>query len=167
MISGEIDLTRNSSSQRFRGEAASKMSCRQGRRRDQSIEKSLQIQAAAHLKIHGAAFRVPIGASGKTAHAVTPFAMCDIQVLVIPFDGSGQVAHFVVAPFQSIAAQRRLYARLLDFCDVSAEFNCSEGSAAGKLNFCSSFTTRFAINNRLCHSSAGTRRRRLIILALD
>ena len=53
--------------------------------------------------------------------------MGDIQVLVIPFDGSGQLSHFVVAPFQSIAAQRRLYARLLDFCDVSAEFYLQRG----------------------------------------
>src|SRR6266496_2403489 len=43
-----------------------------------SIEKSLQIQAAAHLKIRSTAFGVPIGASGKIAHAVTPFAMGDI-----------------------------------------------------------------------------------------
>ena len=68
------------------------------------------------------ASHIPIRAAGKTAHAITPFAMCNIQVLVVPFGGRGEVSHFVAAPLQSIAAEGRLYARLLDLGDVTAKF---------------------------------------------
>ena len=88
-----------------------------------SIKKRLQIQAAARFEIGGVGFPVPISVSGKTALAVAPFAMCDIQVLIIPFRRSGQISHFVAAALQSVAAQRRFDARLFDFRDVSAELS--------------------------------------------
>src|SRR6476660_6743320 len=64
-----------------------------------SIKKGLQIQGAARFEIGGVRFPVPISASGKAALAVAPFAMCDVQVLTIPFSSSGQVADFVAAVF--------------------------------------------------------------------
>ena len=62
------------------------------------------------------------GAACKTAHVIAPFAMCDIQLLVVPFCGHGEVSHFVAAPLQSITAECRLDARLLDLGDVAAKF---------------------------------------------
>jgi hypothetical protein len=65
---------------------------------------------------------VPIAASRKRAHVVTPFAVCDIQALVVPFGGGRQASHFVIAALQPLAMQRRLDPCILDFSDVSAEF---------------------------------------------
>ena len=87
-----------------------------------SIKKRLQIQAAPGFEIGGVGFRVPISASGKTALAIAPFAMCDVQMLIIPFRSNGQISHFVAAALQSVPVQSRFYARLFDFRDVSAEF---------------------------------------------
>src|SRR5205814_9324258 len=87
-----------------------------------SVKKRLQIQAAARFEIGGVRLPVPISASGKTAIAIAPFAMCNVQVLIIPFGSGGQISHFVVAALQSVSLQRRLHARLFDFRDVSAEF---------------------------------------------
>ena len=67
------------------------------------------------------ALLVPISTARKSAHVVTPFAVCDIQALVVPFGGGGQVSHLVVAALQALATQRRLEPRILDFGDVSAE----------------------------------------------
>src|SRR6266446_10090173 len=86
-----------------------------------SIKKRLQIQAAARFEIGGVRFPVPISASGKTALAIAPFAMRDVQVPIIPFGSSGKISHFVAAALQSVPVQRRLYMRLFDFRDVSAE----------------------------------------------
>ena len=88
----------------------------------QSIKKRLQIQGAAYLEIGVVTFPVPISASDETALAVAPFAMCDVQVLIIPFSGGGQISYFIAAALQSVPVQRRLYVRLFDFCDVSAKF---------------------------------------------
>ena len=63
----------------------------------ESIKKGFQIQAAAQLEIGDVGFAVPISAPRKIALAVAPLAMCDVQVLVIPFGSSGQVSHFVTA----------------------------------------------------------------------
>ena len=85
------------------------------------IKKRLQIQAAANLEIGAIDFAVPISAASKIALSVAPLAMRDGQVLVVPFGSGRQVSHLVAAALQSLAAQRRLYARFFDFCDVSAE----------------------------------------------
>src|SRR5207245_2545467 len=86
-----------------------------------SVKKCLQIQTAARFEVGGVGFRVPISAPGKTAVAVAPFAMCNVQVLIIPFGGSGQISHFVSAALQSVPVQGCLHVRLFDFGDVSAE----------------------------------------------
>ena len=86
------------------------------------IKKRFQIQTAARLQTRAAALHIPIRAPCKIAHAITPFAMCNIQLLVVPFRCRGEVSHFVAAPLQSIAAEGRLNARLLDLGDVTAKF---------------------------------------------
>ena len=63
----------------------------------QSIKKTFQIQAAAHLKICAVALPTPLGTARKTAHAVTPFAVCDLEALVVPFSHRRQVPNFVIA----------------------------------------------------------------------
>ena len=118
------------------------------------VEEKFQIQTAARLKIRAVALPIPIGAAGKTAQLVTPFALCDVQMLVLPLRRDGEVPHFVVAPLQSIAAQRRLDARILDLATSPVNFTWSEGGAPGNLNFSSSFTTRRTIATRLRHSSS-------------
>src|SRR5215472_374402 len=88
----------------------------------ESIKERLQIQAAARFEICSVGSPIPISASGKTALAVVPFAVCDVQVPIIPFRSSRQISHLVASTSQSVPVQRRLYSRLFDFGDVSAEF---------------------------------------------
>src|SRR5882757_2257565 len=86
------------------------------------VKKRFQIQTAARLHTRAASFHMPIGAPGKTANTTTPFEMCNIQLLIVPFCCRGEVSHFVTASLQSIAAQGRLDARLLHLCNVTAKF---------------------------------------------
>src|SRR5437764_15080730 len=88
----------------------------------ESIEKNFQIQAAAHLKINAVALPAPIGTPGKTAAAIVPFAVRDIQMLVAPFGSGRQASHFVIASLQPVSAQCCLDPRILEFCNVSAKF---------------------------------------------
>src|SRR5215471_10650668 len=89
----------------------------------ESCKKCFQIEAALNLEFGGVAFPIPIAAAGETAPAVAPLAMRDIQPLVVPFCGSGEVSSFVAAALQSLPAQRRLDSSLFDFRDISAELH--------------------------------------------
>ena len=112
----------------------------------ESIKKGFQIQAAAQLEIGDVGFAVPISAPRKIALAVAPLAMCDVQVLLIPFASSGQVSHFVAAALQSVAAQRRLYVRFFDFCDVSGELHLQRGKRSREAEFFQ--FVQYALRNR-------------------
>src|SRR5207249_3622760 len=89
----------------------------------ESSKKCFQIKAALNLEFGGVAFPIPIAAAGETAPAVAPLAMRDIQPLVVPFCGSGEVSNFVAVALQSLTVQRRLNSSLFDFRDVSAELH--------------------------------------------
>ena len=97
----------------------SSQAARQVRMHQENAFRSRLLRA---LKTRRCCFTFQLGAPGKTAHTITPFAMCNIQQLVAPFCRGGEVSHFVAAPLQSIAAQGRLDARLLELGDVSAKF---------------------------------------------
>jgi hypothetical protein len=99
-----------------------KFDCRNRLAESERVKKRFQIQTAARLQTRLVALHIPVSAPGKTAHTVTPFAMCNIQLLVVPFCCRGELSHFVAAPLQSIAAQGRLDARLLDLGDVAGKF---------------------------------------------
>ena len=47
---------------------------------------------------------VPISVAGKISQVVAPFALGNIQVLVLPLGGGKQIPYFVIASLQSIAA---------------------------------------------------------------
>ena len=99
-----------------------KFDCRNRLAKSECVKKRFQIQTAARLQTRPAVFHIPTGAPGKTAHTITPFAMCNIQQLVAPFCCRGEVSHFVAAPLQSIAAEGRFHVRLLKLGDVAAKF---------------------------------------------
>ena len=64
----------------------------------ESIEKCFQIKGAVNLEFGRVAFSIPIAASGKSAFAVTPFTVADIQPLVVPFSSGGKIINFVATP---------------------------------------------------------------------
>src|SRR6266496_368353 len=99
-----------------------KFDCRNRLAKSECVKKRFQIQTAARLQTRLVALHIPVGAPGKTAHTVVPFAMCNIQLLVVPFCCGGEVFHFIAAPLQSIAAEGRFYMRLLELGDVAAKF---------------------------------------------
>ena len=53
---------------------------------------------------------------------IFPFTAIDIEALIGPFGGRGQITDFILAALQLSAAQRRLDSRILQLREVSAEF---------------------------------------------
>src|SRR5262249_5267242 len=86
------------------------------------VEECFQIKSAVNLEFGSFAFSLPIAASGESAFAIAPFAMRDIQPLVVPFSRGREIVNFVAASLQSFPAQGRLYPGVFELCDVSAEF---------------------------------------------
>src|ERR1051326_413272 len=133
----------------------------------ESRKKCFQIEAALNLEFGGVAFPIPIAIAGETAPGVAPLAMRDIQPLVVPFCGSGEVSNFVAAALQSLSTHRRLDSSLFDFRDVSAELHLQRRRSRWEPELFP-FT-----NHALCDRYSllpffrGERWRSLIILSLD
>ena len=60
------------------------------------VEKTFRVQRAAALEVGRFVLPIPTGAAGKIPDVVRPRALLDLQSLVRPFRGDGQVRHFVI-----------------------------------------------------------------------
>src|SRR5262245_37386978 len=59
----------------------------------ESNKKCFQIKTAPNLELGGITFRIPIATTCHTALFVAPLTVRDIQPLVVPFCGSGEISN--------------------------------------------------------------------------
>src|SRR6266446_8469586 len=130
-------------------------------------KKCFQIETALNLEFGSVAFPIPIATAGETALAVAPLAMRDIQPLVVPFCGSGEVSNFVAAALQSLPAQRRLDSGFFDFRDVSAELHLQRRRSRWEPELFQFIDCALCNQHSLLPFFRRERCRRLIILSLD
>ena len=99
----------------------------------ESVEKSLSVQRASRLKIGRFGFAAPTRPARKIADTIIPIAAGNVERLIRPLRGEGQVLHFVGAALQAIGVQSCLGPGGLELGKVARKFYLQRRRFPGKL----------------------------------
>src|SRR3954468_19884779 len=86
------------------------------------VEKSLRVERASALEIRRVLFPAPVRAPGESAQVIRPGALINVERLIRPLGGEGQVRYFVIAATQSFAGEDRFRMDGFELRKVPGEF---------------------------------------------
>jgi hypothetical protein len=132
-----------------------------------TFEEGFQLDVATRLKFRSAGLPAPTGVTRETPHAVLPIKLCDVQLLIAPFESSEQVAHFILPPAKQLPAQGRFDSRVFELGDIAGKFDLQRWATTWKGKLLQFGDDSLQDRQSLLPFLFRERRRRLIVLSLD